>query len=95
MIESIPHDVIEAFQSYHWPGNIRELQNVIERAVILARGSVLHVDEPLDAVATETTPLAHVKSTLEEVERRHITRTLEEASWKISAARVVRQRSWA
>jgi formate hydrogenlyase transcriptional activator len=83
-IDSIPHDVIEAFQSYHWPGNIRELQNVIERAVILARGSVLHVDEPLDAAAAETTPLAHVKSTLEEVERRHITRTLEEASWKIS-----------
>jgi formate hydrogenlyase transcriptional activator len=83
-IDSIPHDVIEAFQSYHWPGNIRELQNVIERAVILARGSVLHVDEPLDVAAAETTPLAHVKSTLEEVERRHITRTLEEASWKIS-----------
>ena len=83
-IDSIPHDVIDAFQSYHWPGNIRELQNVIERAVILARGRVLHVDEPLDAVATETAPLAHAKSTLEEVERRHITRTLEEADWKIS-----------
>jgi transcriptional regulator with GAF, ATPase, and Fis domain len=83
-IDTIPHDVIEAFQSYHWPGNIRELQNVIERAVILARGSVLHVDESLDAAATETTPLAHVKSTLEDVERRHITRTLEESNWKIS-----------
>lgn len=83
-IDSIPHDVIEAFQSYSWPGNIRELQNVIERAVILARGSVLHVDEPLDAAATDNTPLAHVKSTLEEVERRHIMRTLEETNWKIS-----------
>lgn len=83
-IDSIPHEVIEAFQSYHWPGNIRELQNVIERAVILARGSVLHVDEPLENAVTETAPLLHVKSTLEEVERRHITRTLEEANWKIS-----------
>ncbi len=83
-IDSIPHDVIEAFQSYHWPGNIRELQNVIERAVILARGNVLHVDEPLDAVNTEAAPLAHAKSTLEEVERRHITRTLEDVKWKIS-----------
>ena len=83
-IDSIPHEVIEAFQAYHWPGNIRELQNVIERAVILARGSVLHVDEPLESAATETAPLFHVKSTLEEVERRHITRTLQEANWKIS-----------
>jgi formate hydrogenlyase transcriptional activator len=83
-IDTIPLDVIEAFQSYHWPGNIRELQNVIERAVILTRDSVLHLDEPLETVATDTAPLIHAKSTLEEVERRHITRTLEEANWKIS-----------
>ena len=83
-IDSIPHEVIEAFQAYHWPGNIRELQNVIERAVILARGSVLHVDEPLETEVTEAAPLLQVKSTLEEVERRHITRTLEAANWKIS-----------
>ena len=84
MIDLIPHDVIEAFQSYSWPGNIRELQNVVERAVIVARGNVLHVDEPLDVAATESAPLEHVKSTLEVVERRHIIRTLEEANWKIS-----------
>lgn len=78
--------MIEALQSYHWPGNIRELQNVIERAVILTRGNSLHVDDPLDAAVTETPPLAQVKSTLEEVERRHITRTLEEANRKISGA---------
>ncbi|MDC0936347.1 sigma 54-interacting transcriptional regulator [Pirellulales bacterium] len=83
-IDTIPLDVIDALQAYPWPGNIRELQNVIERAVILARGSVLHVDEPLEATASETAPLAHVKTTLEEVERRHITRTLEDANWKIS-----------
>jgi transcriptional regulator with GAF, ATPase, and Fis domain len=83
-IDSIPQDVMQAFQAYSWPGNIRELQNVIERAVIVARGNVLHVDEPLDAAATETTPLEHVRSTLGEVERRHILRTLEEANWKIS-----------
>ena len=84
MIDSIPHDVIEAFQSYSWPGNIRELQNVVERAVIVARGNVLHVDEPLDVAATESAPLEHVKSSLEVVERRHIIRTLEGANWKIS-----------
>ncbi len=83
-IESVPHDVIEALQAYSWPGNIRELQNVIERAVIVARGNVLYVDDPLDTPATETASLQHVKSTLEEVERRHILRTLEESNWKIS-----------
>lgn len=83
-IDLIPQDVMEALQSYSWPGNIRELQNVIERAVILSRGDVLHVDESLDGSAIESVPLEHVKSTLEEVERRHILRTLEEANWKIS-----------
>ena len=83
-IDAIPHDVIDSLQTYPWPGNIRELQNVIERAVILTRGSVLHVDEPLETVSSESAPLAHVKSTLEEVERRHIKRTLDEAHWKIS-----------
>jgi len=84
MIDSVPRDVIEAFQSYSWPGNVRELQNVIERAVIVAHGNVLHVDDPLDVAATETAPLEHVKSTLEEVDRRHVMRTLEEVNWKIS-----------
>ena len=84
MIDAIPHEVMEAFQSYYWPGNIRELHNVVERAVILARGNVLHLDEPLDVEATEAAPLAHVRSTLEEVERRHILRTLEEVNWKVS-----------
>jgi formate hydrogenlyase transcriptional activator len=42
-IETIPAETLSALQSYHWPGNIRELQNVIERAVILSPGPVLHV----------------------------------------------------
>ena len=42
-IETIPAETLSAMQAYHWPGNIRELQNVIERAVILSPGPVLHV----------------------------------------------------
>ena len=84
MIDEIPHDVMEALQSYAWPGNIRELHNVVERAVILTRGNVLHLDEPLDVETTETAPMAHVKHTLEEVERRHIVRTLRDVNWKVS-----------
>jgi PAS domain S-box-containing protein len=44
-IRSIDKKTLEVFQSYDWPGNIRELQNVVERSVILTSGDVLHVDE--------------------------------------------------
>jgi DNA-binding NtrC family response regulator len=44
-IRSIDKKTLEIFQSYDWPGNIRELQNVIERSVILTSGDVLRVDE--------------------------------------------------
>jgi PAS domain S-box-containing protein len=44
-IRSIDKKTLEIFQSYDWPGNIRELQNVVERSVILTSGDVLHVDE--------------------------------------------------
>jgi len=43
-IETIPTAVMEALTQYHWPGNIREMQNVIERAVILSTGSALHLN---------------------------------------------------
>jgi formate hydrogenlyase transcriptional activator len=43
MIDTIPSEVMETLVHYHWPGNIRELQNVIERGVIVSRGPVLRV----------------------------------------------------
>jgi len=43
VINTIPSETMEALVRYHWPGNIRELQNVIERAVILSKGSMLNV----------------------------------------------------
>jgi len=44
-IRSIDKKTLEIFQSYDWPGNIRELQNVVERSVILTSGDVLHADD--------------------------------------------------
>src|SRR5260370_29997617 len=81
-IKTIPTDTITRLTSYNWPGNIRELQNLIERAVILSRGSVLEV------------PLAELKrlgngdlvnqlqgpTMLEEVEREHIMKVLLETA---------------
>jgi formate hydrogenlyase transcriptional activator len=82
-IERIPTETMAALTSYNWPGNIRELQNLIERAVILSRGSVLEI--PLAElkqsvkVATDQTS----SSTLEAVERDHILRVLGESNWVI------------
>lgn len=82
-IERIPTETMSALTSYNWPGNIRELQNLIERAVILTRGSVLEV--PLGELkqsakaATDQTN----SSTLESVERDHILRVLGESNWVI------------
>jgi transcriptional regulator with PAS, ATPase and Fis domain len=47
-IETVPAEAWDALVQYPWPGNIRELQNVIERAVILSHGSALHI--PRDAL---------------------------------------------
>ncbi len=75
-IETIPPEAIEALNRWQWPGNIRELENLIERAVILSPGSVLRV--PL-AELQELTETEHAATTtLEEAEREHILRTLRE-----------------
>jgi formate hydrogenlyase transcriptional activator len=81
-IETIPSDTMTTLSRYHWPGNIRELENFVERAVILSRGSNLEV--PLAELkqrrtATESPGLR----TLEEAEREHIRRALEQANWHV------------
>jgi formate hydrogenlyase transcriptional activator len=80
-IESISSETMNALLHYPWPGNIREMQNVIERAVILSRGSVLHV--PLVDLKRQMgeVPEANGLGTLEEVERKHILAVLEQTNW--------------
>ena len=70
-IETIPSETMEALSRYSWPGNIRELQNLIERAVILSPGPVLQV--PLGDFDSRTTPgpVNGKHQTLEEAERTH------------------------
>ncbi len=82
-IESVPKDVMEALVKYHWPGNIRELQNLVERAVILSRGSTLEI--PLGELKQSTKPTNHTNgsTSLEAIERDHILRVLGETSWVI------------
>src|SRR5580698_1427130 len=90
-IDAIPEHVIGALEDYSWPGNIRELQNVIERGVIVTTGSTLSHEtaEPLiwaDLIREDEAPLQHRAipvRTLADAERDHITRTLRETKWVI------------
>jgi formate hydrogenlyase transcriptional activator len=84
-IDSIPVKAMSALTEYHWPGNIRELENFIERAVILSRGEELEI--PLSEFKQPTKiaslDVASSSSTLEQAEREHILRALAETSWVI------------
>ncbi|PYX47653.1 MAG: Fis family transcriptional regulator [Acidobacteria bacterium] len=80
-IEKITSDAMEALLRYPWPGNIRELQNVIERAVILTNGEVLRVS-PLPAHRA----LPNEAATLADAERDHILNALRESNWVVGGA---------
>ena len=79
-IDTIPTSVMDGLTNYDWPGNIRELQNVLERAVILSNGSALQV--PMSELIGKEAPLAlHRRSSTESQtpERARILKALEEA----------------
>ncbi len=80
-IEHIPAETMTALTSYHWPGNIRELQNLIERAVILSSGGVL--PNPLPTTVTNRASISTPATTLRDSDRSLILRTLEEVRWVI------------
>ena len=84
-IDTIPAALIRTLQQYDWPGNIRELENVLQRAIILSPGRTLTFAEAW-MPASLTAPAAEVSSLLE-VERRHIHTVLEGAQWRIEGAR--------
>jgi formate hydrogenlyase transcriptional activator len=81
-IESVPQQLVEKLQAYHFPGNVRELENLIERAVILSAGPTLQMDVSFTA-PRQTAPEPEGPQTLEEVERSHILRVLEACNWRI------------
>ena len=99
-IETISTETLKQMRRYHWPGNIRELQNVIERAVILSAGPVLNV--PLNEIQSRPAPAAaigsngspdrklespagrDIRSVLEETERHHILSVLSRTNWVVA-----------
>lgn len=81
-IERIPERMMSSLQRYQWPGNIRELEHVIERAVILSEGDEL---EAIDWLTPSSGKVAATMDlTLEEVERQHIVDVLELTNWRVS-----------
>jgi formate hydrogenlyase transcriptional activator len=87
-IDVIPSETMDALTSYHWPGNIRELQNVIERAVIVSNGPLLRV--PVDELRSECGAASaqsdrnNFDRYLDQTARNQILRVLEECNWVIS-----------
>jgi len=91
-VDNIPPETMAAFQWYSWPGNIRELQNLVERAVILSRDGVL--PNPLHKRRTEVMPPTQHRfpaspssMTLEDSDRSLIVETLERVGWIVGGPR--------
>ena len=81
-IETIPAATMSALASYEWPGNIRELQNFIERSVILSSDTILR--PPLAELKHRPEVQSRGAVTLEEAERDHIRKTLEQTRWVVA-----------
>jgi DNA-binding NtrC family response regulator len=79
-ITSIQKETMKALQDYPWPGNIRELESIIERAVILCHGPVLQLTDKLEISSPQ---LSSAVRTLEETERNQILKILSETRWRI------------
>ena len=94
VIEIIPDELMATLVNHDWPGNIRELQNVIERSVILTTGPVLSrhttealcVEEGLPIRATEVAGPVSIR-TMADAERAHIVATLRETNWVVGGPR--------
>src|SRR5579875_872180 len=80
-IDLIPDEVIEVLKAHDWPGNIRELQNCIERAVLFSPGSVLRL--PLDLRQAVKQRSESISRTLADADREHILETLKQTDWLI------------
>jgi formate hydrogenlyase transcriptional activator len=94
-METIPSAAMDALSRYHWPGNIRELQNVIERAVIISTGPALSVDvadlkfskaglPEENATALNSKTNGALRDVLKETERQQILKALKQSNWIVA-----------
>ena len=78
-VERIPRRNMEALKRYAWPGNARELRNIVEHAMITASGEILDLHPP-----NRQSEVASSPGTLEEVDRRHILSVLNRTGWRVT-----------
>ena len=95
-IRGFTQGALKKMEEYHWPGNVRELRNVVERAVALGVGPMLDVADiwlsSLEAfMSAPSNEPVYEAVTLEEIEKRHILRTLEHTDWNKSQAAAILQ----
>jgi formate hydrogenlyase transcriptional activator len=83
-VDEIADESIVALQAYHWPGNIRELRNIIERAMILNQGSTLSIK--LAHTVLRPVAVAAMAGSLDEAERTIILQALKQCNWRIRGA---------
>lgn len=93
-IHSVSQETMRLLADYSWPGNIRELQNVIERGVILSKGTLLRLGSdflPIEVsgmcIAPEPSAERRASDSLEDVQRQHILQVLDRTGWVISGPR--------
>ena len=84
-IESVKSSTMDRFQRYSWPGNIRELRNIVERSLIIFPGEVFQAETPIGDESDLSTDTS--SSTLQEVERNHILLILNGTGWRIRGKR--------
>ena len=81
VVDHIPAQIMEAMLAYDWPGNIRELQNFMERGVILSPGSIFQ--PPFLPTRRQNTNVQTIRKTLDDATRDHVLQTLEETKWVV------------
>ena len=82
-IDTIPGQIMDMLKAYDWPGNIRELRNVVERSIITSPNSTLRVQDDLVMKPEITPEFSGLPVSLDEVQRHHILAILEKTDWKI------------
>ncbi|GJM15945.1 MAG: hypothetical protein DHS20C13_12720 [Thermodesulfobacteriota bacterium] len=82
-LNKIGPETIKKLKNYAWPGNIRELENIIERASILSTGNVLHISEDLYDSSKKVDIYNNTSPKLEDIEKDHIIKILNSTSWQI------------
>jgi transcriptional regulator with GAF, ATPase, and Fis domain len=86
-IKSIDKRTVERLKNYYWPGNLRELISVVERAVILSTSDTLEINESFIESSLDASSMDDTISSLEDIQRKHIIKALIKTNWRVHGDR--------